>query len=151
MSGVIQANGLTRRFGKKLAVADLDFEVPEGSVYAFLGRNGAGKTTTIHLLLNLIEPTRGRAVVLGRESTRLGPAELSKIGYVSENQRLPGWMTVAELLAYVRPLYPTWDTDLCGVLAARFGLPPGGRLRDLSRGMRMKAALLVSLAYRPRL
>src|SRR5437899_12573968 len=93
MSGVIQANGLTRRFGKKLAVADLDFEVPEGSVYAFLGRNGAGKTTTIHLLLNLIEPTRGQAVVLGREATRLWPPALADSGYASAHQRPPRGVT----------------------------------------------------------
>src|SRR6059036_3848810 len=132
IGNAIEAEGLTRRFGRKLAVSGLSFRVPHGSLFALLGPNGAGKTTAIKLLMNLLEPTRGNVRVLGTDSTRLGPSELAQIGYVSENQRLPGWMTVAELLAYLRPLYPAWDEVFCGVLAARFGLPPGGRLRDLS-------------------
>src|SRR5206468_10748038 len=73
------------------------------------------------------------------------------IGYVSENQRLPGWMTVSELLAYCRPFYPSWDESLCRQLIADFDLPLGAKIRRLSRGMRVKVALVSSLAYRPRL
>jgi ABC-2 type transport system ATP-binding protein len=89
--------------------------------------------------------------VLGVDSRRLGRAELARIGCVSESQALPDWMTVRQLVEFCRPLYPTWDDAFCARLVEQFALPPDKRLRDLSRGMKMKASLLSSLAYRPRL
>jgi ABC-2 type transport system ATP-binding protein len=151
MPNIIETHGLKRRFGHTEAVDSLDLIVPEGSIYAFLGPNGAGKTTTIKMLLNLLQPTAGNAKILGVDSAQLGPRELAQIGYVSENQQLPGWMTVGELIAYCEPIYPTWDHTFCESLLAQFELPRDRKLKRLSRGMKMKASLLVSLAYRPRL
>ena len=148
---IIETHQLSRRFGRTEAVHDLDLAVPAGSVCALLGPNGAGKTTTIKLLMNLLEATGGQSCILGVESRRLGPAQLAQIGYVSENQQQPGWMTVRQLLDYCRPFYPSWDRDLERRLLEHFALPEQRRLRELSRGMLMKAALLSSLAYRPRL
>lgn len=130
---------------------NLTLSVPAGSIYAFLGTNGAGKTTTIKTLLNLIKPSSGSARVLGVDSTQLGPSELAQIGYVSENQQLPERLTVKQLIAYCRALYPTWDESLCRRLEEKFSLPANRPLEGFSRGMKIKAALLVSLAYRPRL
>ena len=89
--------------------------------------------------------------MLGVDSRRLGPRELARIGYVSESQQLPDWLSVDGLLDYLRPFYPTWDEDLCRKLQADLGLTATTPLRTLSRGTRMKAALLASLAYRPEL
>ena len=133
------------------AVHDLSLAVPEGSVLALLGANGAGKTTTLKLLMNLLAPTSGSARVLGVDSRRLGEREFAQIGYVSENQQQPLWMTVRQLLDYCRPFYPTWDRALEATLLRQFALPEDRKLKDLSRGMAMKAALLSSLAYRPKL
>jgi ABC-2 type transport system ATP-binding protein len=88
---------------------------------------------------------------LGTDSRKLGPAEFTQIGYVSENMELPLWMTVQQFLDYCRPLYPNWDKAFEAQLLAQFDLPSQTKLKDLSRGMRMKAALLSSLAYRPKL
>jgi len=132
-------------------VHDVTLAVPAGSVFALLGANGAGKTTTIKLMMNLLAPTQGEARVLGVDSRQLGPREYSKIGYISENQKLPDWMSVRQLLDYCRPFYPTWDAALEKKLLAQFDLPPARKLKQLSRGMRMKARLLSSLAYRPTL
>jgi ABC-2 type transport system ATP-binding protein len=151
MPPVIETAGLTRSFGRTAAVRDLTLQVPEGCVYAFLGPNGAGKTTTIKMLLNILAPTGGTARVLGVDSTRLGPGELARIGYVSENQQLPDWMTVRQLLDYCRPFYPTWDDTFCRKLLHDFSLPEDRKLGSLSRGMKVKAALVSSLSYRPRL
>src|SRR5688572_33319167 len=101
--------------------------------------------------MNIIRPSSGEARVLGVDSRRLGRSELENIGYVSENQQLPGWMTLAELLAYCRPFYPTWDDTLCRTLVDDFGLPLNVKIGRMSRGMRVKAALISALAYRPRL
>ncbi len=151
MSDIVGIEHLKRRFGSCEAVNDLSLAVPEGSVFALLGPNGAGKTTTIKVMMNIIRPTSGRATVLGVDSRRLGPAEFRQIGYVSENQEIPTAMTVRELLAYCRPLYPSWDAEFQAALVRMLDIPLDRRIGQLSRGTRMKAALLSSLAYHPRL
>ncbi len=148
---IIETNQLTHRYWRTEALRGLDLAVPAGSVFALLGANGAGKTTAIKVIMNLLRPTSGEARVFGVDSRRLGEAELAKIGYVSENQQLPLWMTVRQLLDYCRPFYPTWDRALEAKLLAQFDLPTERKLKQLSRGMLMKAALLSSLAYRPKL
>lgn len=148
---LIETNQLSRRYWRTEALRGLTLAVPAGSVFALLGANGAGKTTAIKVLMNLLEPTGGEARVLGVDSRQLGERERAQIGYVSENQKLPVWMTVRQLLDHCRPFYPTWDRELETRLLAQFDLPEDRKLRHLSRGMLMKAALLSSLAYRPKL
>jgi len=148
---IIETHNLTRRFGRTEAVHELNLVVPEGSIFALLGPNGAGKSTTIKMLMNLVAPTSGDARVLGVDSRRLTPREREQIGYVSENQELPLWMTVGAYLDFCRPLYPNWDAALEKTLREKFDLPADRKLKHLSRGMLMKTALLSSLAYRPKL
>ena len=147
----IQTTALNKKFRRIHAVCDVNLKVDEGSVYALMGPNGAGKTTLIKLLMNLMSPNDGQINVLGANASTLEGKGLEKIGYVSENQKLPGWMPVGMFLAYCRPFYPTWDTALERRLVKRFELPIKRRLKHLSRGMRMKAALCSALAFRPRL
>jgi ABC-2 type transport system ATP-binding protein len=150
-AAAIHTTNLPCRYGRTEAVTDLTLTVREGSLVALLGPNGAGKTTTIRALMNILRPSSGSATVLGVDSTRLGPSEFRAIGHVSESQKLPSWMTVAQLLAFCRPLYPSWDEGLCRALTEQFELPLNVKIIRLSRGMRAKAALVSSLAYRPRL
>lgn len=151
MSAVIETIQLSKKFGSTEAVDGLTFQVPEGSIFAYLGPNGAGKTTTIKTFMNIFEPSSGSATVLGLDSRQLSPARLEQIGYVSENQELPLWMTLEYFLRYCRRFYPGWDPELCEDLLRRLELPPERKLKHLSRGMRMKAALLSSIVYRPKL
>jgi ABC-2 type transport system ATP-binding protein len=151
MSHAIETAGLTRRFGRIAAVNQLDLRIPAGSIFGLVGPNGAGKTTLIKVLMNLIKPTSGVATVLGKDSRRLAAGDFQQIGYVSENQRLPLWMTPADLLAFCRPFYPAWSDTRARTLMNDLNLAEHAPLRSLSRGTRMKAALLSSLAYQPRL
>lgn len=151
MNNVIGTQNLTRRFGRTLALNQVNLEVPKGAVYALVGANGAGKTTLIKVLMNIFPPTSGSAQVLGIDSRKVIGKVLAHIGYVSENQQLPEWMSVGEMLAYYRNFYPSWDLTLEGQLVRQFDLPVKRKLKDLSRGMRMKAAFASSLAYRPSL
>jgi ABC-2 type transport system ATP-binding protein len=151
MDFAIEMESLSRRFGRIEALHDLTLAVPQGSVFAYVGPNGAGKTTTIKAFMNILEPSSGRAFVLGTDSRRLGPRQFEQIGYVSENQELPEWMHVGELLRYCARMYPTWDESLCQKLLERFDLNRDRKISSLSRGMKMKVALLSSLSYRPRL
>jgi ABC-2 type transport system ATP-binding protein len=150
MSIVFRANGLSKRYGKTAVLNDVNLEVPEGSIFGLIGPNGAGKTTTIKILMNIVQPSGGHVEVLGADSSCIGPKELMRIGYVSENQKLPRWMTVEYLLGYLKPFYPNWDDARQAELVREFELPLDRKLSQLSRGMWMKAALVASLAYRPK-
>ena len=151
MPHVIETAGLSLRYGRTEAVRNLTMEVPAGSVYALIGPNGAGKTTTIKALMNLLRPSSGRASVLGIDSRQVGPAALQRIGYVSENQELPLWMTATDLLEYCAPFYPSWDRAFAASLAKQLALPMDKPLKACSRGTKMKAALVASLAHHPEL
>ena len=147
----IIAQQLTMRYGKHVVLDGLNLRVPRGSVYALIGSNGVGKTTTLQILMNLLRASTGEASVLGVDSRKLGVSEYARIGYVSEGQEMPEAMTVAEFLAFWRPFYPTWDAARERELLDLFRLPMDRKLKHLSRGMRMKAALASSLSYRPEL
>jgi len=151
MSSAIQTENLVKNFPRVEALRGLTVNVPPGAVYALVGPNGAGKTTAIKILMNIIRATSGRAEVLGLDSCRIKGRQFESIGYMSENQELPEWMPVSLFLSYLRPFYPTWDTSLETELVKQFDLPLDRKLRHLSRGMKMKAALAASLAYHPKL
>ncbi len=135
----------------KCALSQLTMEVPEGKVTAFLGPNGAGKTTAIKLMLGLDSPTEGEITVRGTSSEQLGAGDFESIAYVSENQKLPLWMTVQRYLDFCRPLYPSWDDELEARLLEQYQLPMKSKLKHLSRGQLMKVSLLSNLAFRPKL
>jgi ABC-2 type transport system ATP-binding protein len=151
MPAAIETQGLTKKYRKVSALNGLDLSVPEGAIYGLVGPNGAGKTTAIKILMNIVAPTNGRASVLGLDSRKVQGRAFCSIGYVSENQKLPGWMRVGTFMAYMRGFYPTWDSALENNLLRQFDLPSDRKLKDLSRGMQMKAALASALAFRPKL
>jgi ABC-2 type transport system ATP-binding protein len=148
---MVHTRDLYAGYGGRDVLRGVSLAVPEGSAYALIGANGAGKTTLIRALMNLIVPTAGEAGLLGVDSRRLSAAELARIGYVSENQQLPGRLTVGQYLRYLRPFYPGWDPELEQSILQVFRLPLATRIRDLSHGMRMKAALACALPFKPRL
>jgi len=150
MSAICSHN-LSKSFGRVDALAELTLEVPDRAIFTLVGPNGAGKTTAIKTLMNILRPSAGTAEVLGKDSRRLGPAEFARIGYVSENQELPLWMTVEYFMAWLKPFYPDWDDAWAEDLLRQLDLPRTRRLQALSRGMRIKAALASSLAYHPTL
>jgi ABC-2 type transport system ATP-binding protein len=148
---MIHVHDLWKKYGRHDALRGLSFTVPPGSAYALIGANGAGKTTTIKVLMNILEPTRGDATVLGVDSRRIRPRELARIGYVSENQDMPERLTVAQYLDYLRPFYPQWDRQLEASILRQLRLPAARRIGDLYHGMRMKMALACALPFRPEL
>jgi ABC-2 type transport system ATP-binding protein len=145
---VIEARQLGKRFGSTAVLAPLNLTVPRGAVLALIGHNGAGKTTLLKLLLNILRPTEGESTVLGMPSTSLRGQAFTRIGYVSEHQEMPEWMSVKQLMQHLRPMYPRWND--AGLLED-LQLPPERKIEHLSRGMRMKLALASSLAFQPEL
>jgi len=148
MTSAIEVHGLAKSYGRTTALHPTSLAVPAGSIFALLGHNGAGKTTLLKMLMNILHPTAGTAEVLNRPATSLGGEDFTQVGYVSENQELPGWMTVGDFLRYQSGFYPRWDDR---ILVQRFDLPLNRKLKHLSRGQRMKAALAGVLAFSPSL
>ena len=148
---VIRLEGLTRRFGPQVALDGVSLTVPQGVVFGLVGANGAGKTTLIRHVLGLLRASAGSVRVFGRDPVADPAGVLSRVGYLSEENDLPGWMRVGELLRYTRAFYPRWDEAYAGELRRAFELDPAAKIRHLSKGQRARAGLLVALAYRPAL
>ncbi|MCS7064020.1 MAG: ABC transporter ATP-binding protein [Methylacidiphilales bacterium] len=147
----IRFDRVTRRFGRLAAVQGLTLEIPRGSIYALLGPNGSGKTTIIKMVVNLLCPSEGRICVLGTDSKSLFAGDFERIGYVSENQEIPEWMTAREYWDFLRPFYSRWDEVYVEALARQMDVPLHTAIKRLSRGMRGKVSLISSIAYRPEL
>jgi ABC-2 type transport system ATP-binding protein len=152
MSGnVIETDNLTRYYDAKKVVDSLELTVPQGSVFALLGRNGSGKTTTIRILLGLLEPTRGSSTVLGRDSQSIPPSVRAQIAYINEEHYVHGWMTVEQLERYQAQFYPAWSREIFQAVIEHFRLERSAKARHLSRGQRAGLCLALTLAQQPRL
>jgi ABC-2 type transport system ATP-binding protein len=148
---VIQTRGLTRYFGSRPAVYELNLEVPRGGIFAFLGRNGSGKSTAIRMLLGLLQPTRGEGTILGCNIRTLTPAVRTRIGYLTEEHQLYPWMTVSECSQFQSAFYSKWDEKVFRNVVGHFGLKPEARVKNLSRGERAGLCLALTLAPDPEL
>jgi ABC-2 type transport system ATP-binding protein len=148
---VINVSDLTRRFGTKTALASVTLSLPRGGVYGLVGANGAGKTTLIKHILGLLRAESGSVRVFGLDPVAEPVGVLSRIGYLSEEHDLPGWMRVDELMRYSRAFYPTWDDAYAEELRQTFALDASAKIKDLSKGQKARAGLLNALAYRPEL
>jgi ABC-2 type transport system ATP-binding protein len=148
---VIEVTDLTRRFGATTALDRVSVSMERGAVYGLVGANGAGKTTLIRHILGLLRAESGSVRVFGLDPVADPVAVLSRIGYLSEENDLPAWMRVDELIRYTRAFYPQWDDAYAEELRQTFALDPAARIRTLSKGQKARAGLLIALAYRPEL
>ena len=148
---IVDVNNLSRSFGRKSALDGVSFRATAGQVYGLVGANGAGKTTLLKHLLGLLLPQSGSVRVFGLDPVRDPVGVLSRVGYLSEERELPEWMRIDELLAYTQAYHPTWDPSYARELLETFGLDPSKKVKELSRGMRAQAGLVVAVAHRPEL
>lgn len=148
MSNAIETRGLRWRAGE-FELRGVDLNVPEGSIYGFLGPNGSGKTTTIRLLLGMARPSAGTIRVLGEPVPDAMPRILARTGYVPERPHVYGHLTVSEALAHHGAFFPRWSAGWAAELMDRFGLRAGSKVGRLSKGERGKLLILLALAQRP--
>ena len=148
---VIEVSGLTRRFGAKTALDSVTLSMPRGAVFGLVGANGAGKTTLIKHILGLLRAQSGSVRVFGLDPVADPVGVLSRIGYLSEENDLPPWMRVDELIRYTRAFYPAWDDPYAEELRQAFALDSDAKIRNLSKGQKARAGLLTALAHRPEL
>jgi ABC-2 type transport system ATP-binding protein len=149
---VLETSGLTKYYGKDLALDHLDLKIPKGCICGFIGRNGAGKTTAIKLMLGLLKPTAGSVSLLGCDCGELTPEIRQRVGYVTEGHRLIRWMTIAQLEKLQRAFYPKqWDRTLFADMIEYFGLSKKKKIKHLSNGQRAQVSLALTLAPNPEL
>jgi ABC-2 type transport system ATP-binding protein len=148
---VIAVSGLTRSFGTKRALDAVSLTIARGGVYGLVGANGAGKTTLIKHILGLLRAESGSVHVFGKDPVSDPTGVLSRIGYLSEENDLPGWMRVDELIRYSKAFYPGWDDAYAEELRTTFGLENNTKIKNLSKGQKARAGLVIALAYRPEL
>src|SRR5688572_597441 len=146
---VVSITNLSRRFGAKTVLNDLSLYVPKGCVFGLVGENGAGKTTLIKHVLGILRAETGTVRVFGLDPVASPVPVLERIGYLSEQPDLPGWMRVDELIRYSRAFYPNWDAAYAEQLRRQFGLNSSARVKTLSKGQCAKAGLLTAQAHRP--
>jgi ABC-2 type transport system ATP-binding protein len=130
---------------------NIGLELATGSIMGFIGANGAGKSTTLRILMGLVHQDSGTVRVLGHSMPEEQTAAKLDIGFVSEDLRLYGPATLEWHMNFLRPIFPRWDQPYADGLAHRFDLNPQQKIKGLSHGQRVKAALLLALARRPRL
>ncbi len=133
------------------ALSGLDLRVEQGEIFGYLGPNGAGKSTTIRLLMDLIRPTEGRALVLGLDTRRQSVEVRRRVGYVPGDLRLFDAMTAREQLESLARLRGNVDSRLRDQLCERFRAVLDRPIRQLSKGNRQKVGIVQAFMHRPEL
>ena len=151
MSDIIRTTSLTKYYGSSLGIKDLSFTVAEGEVFGFLGPNGAGKTTTIRLLMGLLRPTSGEALIAGLNCWTDSTEVKRLVGYLPGEFNVDPSLTGAQVIAYLGHLSGGVDQKYVQMLIERFELDPSKRFRDYSRGNKQKVGLVQAFMHRPRL
>lgn len=148
MTNIIETKGLTKLYGKKAALDNLDITVKKGEVLGYLGPNGAGKTTTIRLLLGLIKPTSGSATVLGQDAAQKAASIHKDVAYVPGETNYWPSLSGAETLTFLANLHGGCDIAYQSELIEKFQFDPNKKIRAYSKGNRQKIALIAAFASR---
>ena len=147
----VEIRALSRSFRGVQALLNVDLEIPRGTVFGLVGLNGAGKTTLIRHIIGSMKAIHGSVCVLGQDPTVEPEKLLARIGYMTEEDSLPKWMRVSDLISFCRSVYPTWSDEYAAELCEMFSLSTRATLKSLSKGGRARAALLAAIAHRPEL
>ena len=144
---VLECEGLHKAYGG-FELGELDLSLPEGRVLGLLGPNGSGKTTLIKLINGLIRPDGGRVTICGLEP---GPASRALVSYMPERLQLPDWMRVGGLVGFYEDFYRDFEPGRARKLLSSLGVDEGLRVKQLSKGLRQKTQLVLTMSRRARL
>lgn len=151
MNEILRIENLTKSFGQKTVLNDFDLALGEGSVYGLLGKNGEGKTTLCRIILGVIPWDKGEVTYKGNRMGFNRPAYKKEVGFIPEESIFFGWMTIGELLSFNSAFYPRWSVQKADDLVRRFSLEKKLKIKNLSRGMKLKLGLILALASSPEL
>jgi len=148
----IDFKNITCSYENKTALDSISLSIPAGQVIGLVGRNGAGKTTLIRSAMGMLRPQSGTISILGLDPVKDSVLVKQRVGYVSEEQILPPFLKVLDVMNLHKSLYPmTWDDHLARKLSSQFNLPTDQKIKTLSKGQARQVALVCAVSHRPEL
>lgn len=151
MGEILRAESLYKKFGRKQVLKDFDMTLEEGKVYGLLGKNGEGKTTLIRIIMGVVPGDEGEIFFKDKLIAFNSPDYKKEVGYIPEESIFFSWMKIKQLLAFNSSFYPKWNATKAQEFLKRFGLDENLRIKNLSRGMKLKMGLIIALASEPSL
>ncbi|HQO09807.1 MAG TPA: ABC transporter ATP-binding protein [Clostridiales bacterium] len=149
---IIRLEKVSKSYGNKQVLKDIDLTVRKGTIMGLVGKNGAGKTTMIKSLLGLLKLDSGKASLFGEDSWDLPGEVKQRIGYVPQTQyNFNGWMRVDVMLEYIGAFYENWNIDRVNELTEKWYIDKKSRYRDLSEGEKQKVAIIAAMGHQPEL
>ncbi len=151
MNDILKIVDLTKRFGRKKVLENFNLTLEKGKVYGLLGINGEGKTTLIRMIMGVIPSDKGEIFYKDKKIRPKDALHKREIGYIPEESIFFSWMKIKELLDFNSSFYPTWDAKKADDYLKRFSLDGKVKIKNLSRGMKLKLGLITALAAKPEL
>lgn len=148
MESVLEVRNLTKKY-KDAGIENITFNVPKGSIVGLIGRNGAGKTTTIKTILDISKKDSGQVVILGEEN--LEDSLKNDIGVVFDGDVFPNELNIIYINNILKNIYKNWNEELFFKYAEEMELPLKKKIKDFSKGMKMKLSIIASLSHNPKL
>lgn len=148
MAEVLRCAGVSKRYGKTLALDNVSFTLESGKIVGLLGPNGSGKTTLIKLINGLLTPTKGEVLVCGEQP---GPATKAQVSYLPDSIYLNSWMTVKQIVNYFQDFYEDFRPFLAYEMLEKLGITPNRRLKALSKGNKEKVCLILAMSRNAKL
>jgi ABC-2 type transport system ATP-binding protein len=151
METVIETKNLTKSYGKNRGIIDVNLKVRKGEIFGFLGPNGAGKSTTIRTLLDFIRPTAGNSYIFGMDCQKDQVAIKKRLSYIPGDVSLYGNMTGKRFLEYFGKMRGDYNEAKVRQLSSRFDISLERKMKEYSKGMRQKVALIQAFMNEPEL
>jgi len=151
MDEVLRIENLSKSFGKKKVLENYSMSLAEGKVYGLLGKNGEGKTTLIRMIMGVIPPDGGEIFYKGKKIKFNASLYKKEVGYIPEESIFFSWMTINEILNFNSSFYPSWNAQKAADYLERLSLSRKLKIKNLSRGMKLKLGLIIALASEPKL
>lgn len=145
MNAVVSARNLSKRYGNKVAVDNVSFEIPAGRIIGLIGPNGSGKTTTLKAALGLV-PFEGDLKVLGLDPRTHRDELMQQVCFIADVAILPRWLRVSEAIDFVAGVHPKFDRAKCERYLAHTKLSPSMKVKQMSKGMIVQLHLALVMA-----
>lgn len=145
---VLSCNGLSKRYGRVIALDEVNFDVLPGRIIGLLGPNGSGKTTLIKLINGLLSPDGGSVHICGKAP---GKESHAMVSYLPERTAIPTWMSTAQLLDFYQDFYADFRRDAAEEMLSRLNIQPRQRIKEMSKGTREKLQLIMVMSRKAKL
>lgn len=150
MENILEIKNLRKEY-KDFTLKDISFTLPRGFVMGFIGPNGAGKSTTIKLIMNLIKKSSGEINILGMDNVKQEKQIKEKIGFVYDENYFYEELNIKSMANIIASFYKNWDEKTFEKYIKQFGLNKDKKIKDLSKGMKMKFSLAIALSHKAEL